>query len=459
MGALGRAARWLTLAALPLFWGACAGGPSGASKRNVNLLIASGDYEKAVSFIESKKQSEYGRKNAVLYYLDHGTVLHHAGKYQDSERSFDLAETRMEELYTKSLSQHAGMLVLNDTTVDYAGEPFERALVNVFRALNYVFMGRPEEALVESRKVERFLQELKDKLGPKRVYKDDAFARYLDSLLYEDMGKRDDARISLEAAKQAYAWYAADYNTPEPDFRLAVSERNRAEGEALGELVFIHYNGVAPRKVSKTFQVAWGNALAIAKEDQMEGGDAQFRNALRAGIAGRNITVSHPEYVQDPYRVVSSEVYVDGRLAGSTLLVEDISAIAFKTLKDRMAAIRARAIARATVKYAIAENLAKAADEACVKKSGGVRWKADLCKGLARGLAHGTAAATEIADTRGWAALPSQIRMARVRIPPGTHEVRVDFKDASGAVVATRIYKDVDVRRARRTYLHHRTAT
>lgn len=453
-----RAAGVVALAALPLFLAACASGPSASARKNVNLLIAQGDYDKAASFVESKKESEYGRKNAVLYYLDLGTILHHAGNYAESDKDFDRAETRIEELYTKSISQHGGMLLLNDTTVDYAGEPFERAMLNVFRALNYVFMGKLEEAVVESRKVERFLDELKDGLGPKRVYKDDAFARYLDSLLYEDLGKRDDARISLDAAKQAYEWYAGDYNTPEPRFDLAVSE-GKAGGQASGELVFIHYNGIAPRKVSKTFQVGWGQAIAIAKEDQMEGGDAQFRNALRAGITGRSIVVSHPEYVQDPYRVAASDVYVDGKLAGSTLLVEDISAIAFKTLKDRMAAIRARAIARATVKFVVAEAVSQAEARVCEKKAGGVRWKADLCKGLSRGLNHGFAAATEIADTRGWSALPSQIRMARVRVPAGKHEIRVDFKDASGAVVASRVFKDVSVERSRRTYLHSRTAT
>lgn len=455
MGAIGRAA-WgsIPLAALLLLTG-CASGPSGASKRNVNLLIAQGDYEKAASYIESKK-TEYGAKNAVLYYLDRGTVLHHAGKYAESDQAFDAAEIRAEELYTKSLSQHGGMLLLNDTTVDYAGEPYERALLNVFRALNFVFMGKPEEALVESRKVERFLEELKDRLGSKRAYKDDAFARYLDHMLYEDMGKRDDARISMDAAREAYAWYASDYNTPEPSFDLGAPA---ATGKALGELVFFHYNGVAPRKISKTFQVGWGQALVIAKEDQMEGGDAQFRNALRAGIAGKSIVYSHPEYVQDPFQIASSEVYVDGKLAASTLLVEDISAIAHKTLSDRMPAVSARAIARATIKFVVAENAARAADVQCDRAAEGIKWKADLCKGLSRGIAHGTAAGTEVADTRGWAALPSQIRMARLKLASGLHEIRVDFKSAAGGVIASRVYKDVSIQPERRTYLHHRTAT
>ena len=159
------------------------------------------------------------------------------------------------------------MLLLNDTTVDYAGEPFERALTNVFRAPNYVFLGQPDEALVESRKVESFLEELNRRFENKNVYKDDAFARYLDSLLYSDTGKADDARISLEAADRAYAWYASLYRTPAPRFDFPETPLDH------GELVFIHYNGVAPRKVSKTWQVAWSQAVATVRaSDDTEAG-------------------------------------------------------------------------------------------------------------------------------------------------------------------------------------------
>src|SRR5205814_1481450 len=130
-----------------------------------------------------------------------------------------------------------------------------------------------------------------------------------------------------------------------------------------GELVFIHYNGVAPRKVSKTWQIAWGQALLMtesSKDSEAEG--AQFKNGLKAGISGRAITVSYPDYEQDPFRVVASEVEVDGGQAKTqTLLMEDISAIARRTLQDRMALIKTRAVARATVKFVLAEQASRAA--------------------------------------------------------------------------------------------------
>jgi hypothetical protein len=461
------AAALVAAAAFSTLLTGCASGPSGASKKTVNAFIAQGNYDAAQKYIEGVKETQYGKKNMVLFYLDKATVLHHAGKFKESDQAFDVAERRIEELYTKSISQAAGMLLLNDTTMEYAGEPFERALTNVFRALNYVFLGKPDEALVESRKVEQFLDELGRKLEGKTVYKDDAFARYLDSLLYLDAGKKDDARISMDASNAAYGWYTSMFATPQPRFEFPAAAKDA------GELVFIHYNGVAPRKVSKTWQIAWNDALIAAEASKdAETENAQFKNGLKAGIAGKAVTVAYPDYVQDPFRVVSSEVEVTPSIPvgvaapvaavssakAQTMLMEDISAIARRTLQDRMALIKTRAIARATVKFVLAEQASKAAAAACDKQYAKGSFGNTICKGLSKGVAHGAAAASEIADTRGWSALPSQIRMARLRLPPGQHDVVVRFLDAGGAVVATQTFKGVKIDRSRRTYLSHRTA-
>jgi hypothetical protein len=423
----------------------CAG-PSIKAKQTSNQMMASGNFEGAAAFLEKAKEKEYGKHNAVLYHLDVGTVLHHAGKFKESDEHFDMAERRMEELYTKSVSQAAGTLLLNDTTQEYSGEVFERALTNVFRALNYVFLGQPDEALVEARKVEQFLDEVNAKRERKSVYKDDAFARYLDSLLYSDSGKPDDARISYEAAKSAYQWYASKYQTPAPEFGLKPLDKD--EG---GEVVFIHFNGIAPRKISKTFQVAWNEGLLAMKASKGDSQDAatqqQVENALRAGIVGNAITVAYPDYVQDPFSIVASELRL-GDASAKTLLMEDVSAIAAGDLKDRIAVIRTRAIARATIKFL----LAKAAEKQAEKQGG---------KSLAlltKIVGSAVAAATEVADTRGWSTLPAQIRMARLRLPPGRHDLSATFTNAANAVVATHLFQGVEVRKGKRTYIAYRTA-
>jgi hypothetical protein len=68
------------------------------------------------------------------------------------------------------------------------------------------------------------------------------------------------------------------------------------------------------------------------------------------------------------------------------------------------------------------------------------------------------AAASETADVRCWDTVPSQIRMARVKLPAGKHDVAVLFKDAAGVVVSTQTFSGVDIGDAKRTYLAYRTA-
>ncbi|MDP3543861.1 MAG: hypothetical protein Q8T11_15445 [Elusimicrobiota bacterium] len=423
---------------------AACGGPSGSMRKDVNGLLAARNFDGAQARVEKAKESSYGKKNQVLYYLDLGAVQHDAGRFKESDASLDKAERRMEELYTKSVSKAAGTLVLNDNTTEYAGERFERAMVNAYRALNYVFLGDQENALVEVRKLSRLLQEYADTLhGKNTAYKDDAFAQFLASLLYEDDGRLDDARIAREKSRAAYKLYAAAYGLPAPSLEPA-------GGKNGGELVFLHYNGVAPRKVSKSFSVAWRDAaiaLDASQDDEAEA--AKAKNAIRGGLLGKSITVSYPDYVQDPFQIAASAVEAGG-VTAPTELAQDISAIARKDLAERQAVIRTRAIARATVKFV----LAKAVADEVSKKYGKNSWQHLLAQ--AGGAA--TSAATEGADIRAWATLPAQFRVARLRLPPGTHDVVVKYLGPSGAELSSRTFKDVVIRQGRRTYLHDRTA-
>jgi hypothetical protein len=107
-----------------------------------------------------------------------------------------------------------------------------------------------------------------------------------------------------------------------------------------------------------------------------------------------------------------------------------------------------KAIARATIKYV----LAKSASDEVEKRAG------DGFGLLARMITNATAAATETADTRGWTTMPAQIRMARVALPPGRHDVTISFTGRNGEPAGSYTFKDVEVVRGRRTYLHYRTA-
>ena len=245
--------------------------------------------------------------------LLHGSAEHPAGEVGCAAQFFGVVDAEI----APGGQIGSGAFELLGATLDLrlgAGEPFERALTNVYRAFNWLLQGKIDEALVEARKAGIFLDELNRTLEGKAKYKDDAFAQYLSALLYADAGKLDDARISMEKAMAAYGWYQSSYGSPTPHFEFPKEDQKAPHGE----LVFVHFNGVAPIKISKTFQVAWGNALAIAKENDTEAQGAQFSNGLRAGITGNSITVSYPEYQAQPFKTKSSEVQIDGGQAVSS---------------------------------------------------------------------------------------------------------------------------------------------
>ncbi len=67
-------------------------------------------------------------------------------------------------------------------------------------------------------------------------------------------------------------------------------------------------------------------------------------------------------------------------------------------------------------------------------------------------------ALTETADTRQWFTLPAEVRLARVFVPAGTHEIKLWFKDGYGNIVGGHSFGPVEVRAGERIFLHYRTA-
>ena len=72
-------ARWFTLLTVLLCCTAC-GAPSLRHKKDVNKLLAAGEFAAAEQKLEDAKNKEYSKRDSLLYYFDMGTVLHDAGQ-------------------------------------------------------------------------------------------------------------------------------------------------------------------------------------------------------------------------------------------------------------------------------------------------------------------------------------------------------------------------------------------
>ena len=425
----------LLLAAL-ICCGAC-GAPSLRHKKNVNKLIAAGEFGAAASRIESAKKSEYGWRDRVLYQLDSAAVLHEAQNYDESDRRFSVAQDRIDELFTQSISAHAGRLLINDLTVPYQPAVYEVALTYYYRAMNFLSRADIRGALVEANRAVFYLDHLPS--GKFGHWQNDPFIQYFMSLVFESAGKLDDARIARARAAQ---------ENEQAVSALALS--NVPEG--WGEVVVVHANGIIPLKKSQTFQVAWDRMwlfLNDASESERSAVSPEVQNAIYSGLLGHSITVAYPVLEAQPFEIASSEVVTEDGNIYKTYLLGDVSGAAETDLREKEAGTFLRMMTRAATKRVAAVQARHAATQASKDENVG---------NLTEMFVNVLGAALEKADTRQWFTLPAQFRLTRFYVPAGTQNVTLRLRDGYGKIVGEHIFEKVPVTAGGRVYLHYRTA-
>jgi len=452
---------------------------TGRVQQEIETQMRLGQYDLAVQLVEQERNRSYRGKNQLLYYLERGMLLHSQGRYAESNAAFEEAKRLGNALYTKSLSNEGLSLMSNDYALDYAGENFERTLIHLFAAMNYEQLGEKDSALVEIRQVGEYLRKLQIDTTNENVYQEDAFARYLSAMLYEERGELDSAFVDYKKAIDAYADYQRDFGIAYPP-RLSVDAERLARRlgpwaqddllerggtgdtveipEGSGELVILHYNGLAPIKDQTRITLPFSDAWLLVAALQL-GSDRQAQQqigqatAVLGSIRGVDVvSVAFPKYVDRPYSIAVMEP----RVAGATQtmkgqLVEDIGAIAKKDLEDRKARIYTKTVARAAIKYAIQKGAEIAAQQA-----GGNDYGALMSAGtqIVGNLAR---FASEQADKRVWSTLPDQIFMHSMIVPAGRHDLELDFMTAQWALVESRTIPQVEVPAGGRRFVIVRT--
>ncbi|MFC1546284.1 COG3014 family protein [bacterium] len=401
---------------------------------NLLNLIKQEDYASASTLAEQSKEKVYGNKNALLYYLDKGLLLHSNGNYEESNTAFERAKQISQDYFTKSITAEASTLLISDNTRPYYGESFERALIHVFSALNYIFLNDENSALIEARQVDHFLKTLQTNYGHKNVYKEDAFARYLMGMIYENQNDINNAYISYYKALEAYNKFKDVYNVSMPTalindavhtakllgFDNEVTNilntwqaKISPKPKSYGELVIFHYNGICPVKIDNIFEISFGKAWFFVGQYQVQGQEEE--QVDQAEVIARNIfaeeqvRVAFPKYVLSPYQIKNVTAQIDlpsnNQFREQGILVQNIGSIAEKSLESRITRIKGRAIARSVVKYTLAHKAA-----AQVKKQS----NDDVLGWFTKKALTTLAGASEKADKRSWRSLPDQIRMIKI---------------------------------------------
>ncbi len=130
---------------------------------------------------EIKEKAFADSDDQVVYLFEYGTAAQIARNYKDSNTAFLKAEDLTEVKDYHSLSRVTGSLLLNEGMVQYKGDDFEKVLINAFLAINFLMMGDPEAAQVETRKLNDKLY--KYKFEAKKNYQQNPFAFYLSAMI------------------------------------------------------------------------------------------------------------------------------------------------------------------------------------------------------------------------------------------------------------------------------------
>lgn len=448
--------RWSV--ALPLFWYFLAAvlllpgcGPSVNRYLLIEQSLLAGDPAQAASIVE-RAEKDYGNKSRLLYEMDRGMMLQLAGQYQLSSAVLERAEEEVERLYTRTIRSETVAFLTNDNSLPYEGDAYEHVMVNVVKALNYAAQGQLEEALVEARRIDHRLNVLSDQAKDASSYRNDGFARYLSGILYESSGDLNNAFIAYRNAYEAYEAARAWSRTPSPpslrsdllrtaealNLTSELEEYRRqfpditwesfSKQQPLAQVVMISYNGRAPRKEDRYLDLPISlDALQLVLLNRGLSPSSYQRNraadSVLYGLNGRVVRVALPRLVPQKTQVhFENMTLTDSTGRAITVrseLAHNVTALAEKSLSDRLPGITVKALARAATKFALAEGATRGAQQAAGKDA--APWV-----GLAVGLlTKGLAVASEEADKRSWQTLPDEIHVARAWIPPGQYQVSI----------------------------------
>ncbi|RYG05900.1 MAG: hypothetical protein EOO02_02345 [Chitinophagaceae bacterium] len=404
--------------------------------------MANGDYKSASANIDKNKLLK-AKRNRLLYLLEKGKLAHMMQQYDTSNAYFNEADLFMEDARTTAGDVALGTL-LNPMMQTYKGEAFEKFMIHYYKALNYLALNQPNDAMVEARRISIKNYALQDKTNNNQnKYSDDAFSLILQGLIYERNADINNAFISYRNAADIYlknnnTWYGVSIPEQLKQDLLRTAYQNGFTGEleryekifdlkfssgsisSGGEVVLFWENGLAPVKKEQNIFFALtkdglGNFTFV---DQSGSFNIPFdfnigvnRNDLRVEDL-RSLRVAFPRYEEQPVFYSSASVSLNNQQY-SLQKAEDINNLAFSTLRERFLKEMSTTLSRLAVKK-LAEIAARPKEDAKNKNE-----KEALAMAI-----QIFALASEKADTRNWQSLPHTIYYTRVPLQSGPNQLK-----------------------------------
>ncbi len=445
---------------------------------------AAQDYLEAAAFLRAEKSGLYGGQSELLYNMDMGLLFHYAGRHDSSIVYFARAAGVHDALFTRSVTNEAAALLVNDNARPYRARPYEILWLRVFQAFNYLAIGDPDGARVEMRQAQILVDGFR-RTADAGEYRDDPLYRGTAALVYDLLGERDDAAISVfhavksyrdakTAVPQSLEIYAcgllAAADRPD-DIRLLELECpastlvKRGVGTERGEIVVVGMLGRAPALGETAFQGTWVRDGVLVYHYRDADGNT-VTNALpapglppsEAAKAGRtrsgttfSIKWAMPSLREVPVRSQVLKVSpVSGPIGAAAarpahMVVGEPWANSGDLLEQDLEANRTAILLR-TVTRVVVRTIAAEKTKAELRSDNPLL---NLLTNLGTDFLSGQ---LEKADVRSWFLLPRTVQFARLTVPVGRHTLEVRAEGEGGGLVLAET-REVDVREGDKSFV------
>lgn len=454
-------------------------------------LLRKGKSFEAASLI--KELAEKPGKDQLVYLLDYATLLQAAKQYEKSVEAFLKAEQIAEIKDYYSLSRISSSILLNEAQVQYKGEDYEKLLIHVMLAINFLILKKEEAALVETRKINEKLYQYKHEA--KKNYEQNVFAYYLAGLIWESDKKWEDAYLDYKMAYQldpnisylkedlvrvsALAEHWPEHKKWKKKFNIQF--KKEWKDPLFGELILIFQQGRGPKKrphpdfvrVPKLFpSYSYIKKFLIEILDDEEGlkdkvpqkvetkaekkigqkRSSFFPSLVYAALEVEEKTKKTKSNEKGPHRGVRQSLSKDQSLSKglnkggnkkiksfSSEKVYSVQDIAIKTLNDKYSQLIAKRIAGILAKEVLAHELKKQNEALGLLLQLGLHL-------------------SDQADLRQWSTLPETFQVARLFLKEGTYKIKGYGLNAMGEKVLSQSFERViRISRKKKHFYHWRS--
>lgn len=389
-----------------------------------------GNMESSISFYERKKSDVIAAQGEIVYNLDLGMMYRRAGDFQKSNLLLSAADTEIEANYTKSITQGVGSYLVNDNTIEYAGEDYENVYLNVFKALNYYSLGSVEDSMVELRRSaekQSLLQTNYDAEwnqvsgyatdGDYSVsvphadfdFSTSALSNYLMMVMSRGMKDSNTFEVARKQVSRAFDSQASLFDFSFPAF---VSEETYDLPAGQARLNFVVFSGMAPVKEQREDFVEmpggyWGKLAYPALISR-----PSLVRSVRASISGSNYNL---EVVENLDSIIRDTFYPKQQLAISKTILRSYLKNTATWVYDRIA------------------------------KDKDTKQEVSIFFSVLSAFSQVTNVISEQADVRCSHFLPSKAWGGGITLEPGTYQVEIQFLGSAGNVVSSTI-QTIEVR-------------